>query len=333
MIPSTADASMKQRDDGDAKKRSSITLALVPLGVALAFGPLVLPRAAAPDVVPLPMVDSIALENRAAADRALAARVQTEPLPDDVRALGSAIREFHALESRDAPGPDLRTARGKVDATLQAALTAGGVDALVRLRASQLEGFMSEVRRFDETGVESEELGALGGSFIRRMRREGWVRDHAVLFGEAERRVVFKLMWNAFLSLDARAELTPTLDEQRALYGFYLSHPHASDAKREAIAAARRGAIEKKHCDAINQGERLAIEEWRMDRVNKLAAIDPSYPAAFARGVIHYRRGNYPAAAEAFRDWLRDHPSGPWSRRAEGHLRAALAMDASDVTR
>lgn len=324
MIPSTRVPSMK---------RSDVLLALVPLGVALAFGPLVLPRAAPPDVVPLPLVDNGELDRRADADRALAARVQAEALPDDVRALGSAIRDFHTLEAHDAGGSELRAARSKVDTTLQAALQNGGVDALVRLRASQLEGFVTEVRRFEASGVESDELAALGGSFVRRMRREGWLRGNTVMFGEPERRVVFKLMWNAFLGMDARAELTPTLDESRVLYRFYLLHPHAAENRREAIQAARRGATEKRQCDAIDHGERLAMEEWRLERINKLAAIDPSYPAAYARGVVQYRRGHYAASVEAFRDWLRDHPSGPWSSRAEGHLRAALAMEMSDLAR
>ncbi len=320
-------------EEGDAKSRSSVLLALVPLGVALAFGPLVLPRATPPDALPLPMVDVAAFDARAGADRAMAERVRSEALPDDVRALGSAIREFHALEARDAPGSELQTARAKVDETLQAAGAKGGIDALVRLRAAQLEGFLIEVRSFEASGNESDELGALGGAFVRRMRRDGWLRDRTVLLGDAERRVVFKLMWNAFLGLETRAELTPTVDEMRVLYRFYLRFPHPSEAKRDAIAAARRGAVDKKQCDAVDIGERLAIEEWRLERVNKLAAIDPVYPAAYARGVIHYRRGNFGAAADAFRDWLRDHPSGPWSKRAEGHLRASLAMDASDVTR
>lgn len=326
---------MKPRDgeEENVTKRSSMLLALIPLGVALAFGPLVLPRAAAPDALPLPIVDFAAVDARASADRALAERVRAETLPDDVRALGSAIREFHALEAHDASGSELQTARVKVDETLQTAGAKDGIDALVRLRASQLEGFLEEVRSFEASGKESDELGALGGSFVRRMRRDGWIKDHTVLLGDPERRVVFKLMWDAFLGLEGRAELTPTVDEMRILYRFYLQHPHASEAKRDAIAAARRGAVEKKQCDAIDAGERLAIEEWRLDRVNKLAAIDPAYPAAYARGVLHYRRGHYGAAADAFRDWLRDHKNGPWSKRAEGHLRAALAMDATDVTR
>jgi len=309
-------------------KRSSL-LALVPLGVALVFGPLVLPRAAPPDVVPLPIVDSQELDRRIVADRALAERVRREALPDDVRALASAIREFHALEAKDASGQELRQARIKVDSLIPAAVAAG-IDALVRLRASQLEGFLVEVARFEATGNESEELGELGGSFLRRMRREGWVRDKTVMFGDIERRVVFKLMWDAFIGLEGRAELAPSLDEMRALYRFYLSHPHVSDAKRAAIEAARRGATEQKQCDAILVGEQLGIDEWRLERVNKIAAIDPSYPAAYARGVLEFRRRRFAASAEAFREWLRDHPTGPWSKRAEGHLRAAVAMNTAD---
>jgi hypothetical protein len=207
---------------------------------------------------------------------------------------------------------------------------AQGIDSLVRLRASQLETFVVEVARFESTGNESQELAELGGSFLRRMRREGWVRDKTVAFGELERRVVFKLMWDAFIGLEGRAELSPSLDEMRALYRFYLSHPHVSDAKREALAAARRGATEQKQCDAVLVGEQIGIDEWRLERVNKLAAIDPSYPAAYARGVLEFRRRRFGPAAEAFRDWLRDHPNGPWSKRAEGHLRAAAAMNVTD---
>jgi hypothetical protein len=312
-------------------KRSAL-LAFVPLGVGLVFGPLVLPRAAPPNDVPLPIVDERAFARQMATDRALADSVRAKALPDDVRALASAIREFHALEAKDAPGDELHAARGKVDEVLPAAI-ASGMDGLVRLRASQLEAFVAEVARFEASGTESQELAELGGAFVRRMRREGWVTDHTVLFGDAERRVVFKLMWDAFVGLDAHAELAPTLDEQRVLYRFYLAHPHANEARRDAIAAARRGATEKKHCDAIARGEQLAIEEWRLERIARLSAIDPSYPAAYARGIVQYRRGRYSAAAEAFRDWLHDHPDGAWSRRADSYLRASLAMDAADPTR
>src|SRR5258706_7225646 len=150
-------------------KRSAV-LALVPLGVAMVLGPLVLPRAAPPDAVPLPIVDSSELERRTIADKALAQRVQSEALPDDVRALASAVREFHALEAKDAPGPELRTARIKVDSLLPAAMVEG-LDALSRLRASQLESFVVEVGGFEATGVGSEELAGLGGTVVPCMRR------------------------------------------------------------------------------------------------------------------------------------------------------------------
>jgi hypothetical protein len=73
----------------------------------------------------------------------------------------------------------------------------------------------------------------------------------------------------------------------------------------------------------VAASERRAIERWRLDRISRLAAFDPSYPADYARGVASYRAGDYVAAAEAFRSWLNDHPDGPFSLRAAGYLRAA----------
>ncbi|MEI7894897.1 MAG: hypothetical protein WCI05_17500 [Myxococcales bacterium] len=85
------------------------------------------------------------------------------------------------------------------------------------------------------------------------------------------------------------------------------------------------GGADRARCDALDTAERLAAESWRLERVQRLAALDASYPGSYARGVALYRRGDYLAAAEAFRDWLRDHPEGPWSGRAESYLRACLA--------
>jgi hypothetical protein len=305
----------------------SALLALVPLGVALVFGPLILPRSAAPDAVPLPLVDARGLDRRIRADHDLAESARTTGLPDDVRLLGTAIRAFHTLEARDAEAADLIAARRAVDDAMKAALKVQGLAAIVRLRAVQLESFLSEVKKFEASGEESPELAAVGGAFVRRMRRDGLCHEHSLLFGETELRILFKLMFDGFLGLDAHAEMTPTVDEMRALYAFYLSHPHLGEAQREAIAAARRGAKDKRACAALDEGERYALETWRLDRMTKLASIDPEYPIAYARGVVLYRRGTYSLAAEAFRDWLRDHPSGPWTTRAENQLRAAVAAD------
>ena len=273
------------------------------------------------------MVDARGLERRVRADEELAASARSEGLPDDVRLLGSAIRAFHTLEAKDAEAADLLVARRGVDEAMQAALKVKGLAAIVRLRAVQLESFLAEVKKFEANGEESPELAAVGGAFVRRMRREGFCHGHTLLFREPELRVLFKRMFDAFLALDTHAEMTPTVDEMRALYAFYLAHPHLGEAQREALDAARRGAKDKRACDALDEGERYALESWRLDRMTKLAAIDPEYPLAYARGVVLYRRGSYGPAAESFRSWLRDHPSGPWTTRAENQLRAAMAAE------
>jgi TolA-binding protein len=117
------------------------------------------------------------------------------------------------------------------------------------------------------------------------------------------------------------------LDEQRAVYAFYLSHPRPPKAMREALESARRGARDTNACTAIAEAERVATESWRLERITRLAAIDPSYPAEYARGVASYRRGDFGASARAFRAWLRDHPDGPLALRAQNYLRAAANAD------
>ncbi len=306
-------------------KRRFPWLASIPLGVGLVFGVTTLPRAAVPDAVPLPRVDSRAFAARVKADGLLADGVRREPLRAEVRALGSALRDFHLLEAKQATAPELHAARRALDNALLEVLE-GGSEPLLRLRAVQLESFVAEVFAFERSGVESEELLSVAGPFVRRMRREGWLRGKTLVPRQDEWRVLFKGMWNALLGLEGRAEFAPTLDEQRVLYAFYLAHPHPSEANREALLAARRGVgADRARCDALDIAERLAAESWRLERVQRLAALDASYPGSYARGVALYRRGDYLAAAEAFRDWLRDHPEGPWSGRAESYLRACLA--------
>jgi TolA-binding protein len=92
---------------------------------------------------------------------------------------------------------------------------------------------------------------------------------------------------------------------------------------RDALEAARRGARDATACTAIAEAERAAIESWRLERIARLAQIDPSYPTEYARGVVSYRRGDFGASAQAFRAWLRDHPDGPLALRAQNYLRAA----------
>ncbi len=299
-----------------------MSLALVPLGVALVLGVLLLPRRAAPESVPLPIASGRELARIAAADHARAERARREPLPGPVRALGSALRDYHTLEARDADNRDLYAARQKVDESFTEAFR-GGLEPLLDLRAVQLEGFLDEMHRFAATGEQSAELRALAGPFVRSLTLEGWCDGHSVAPDDDAMRTMFKQMWDSFLRLESHPEVAPALDEQRALYAFYLSHAHPPKSVREAFEAARRGARDEAACTAIAEGERAATESWRLERIARLAAIDPAYPVEYARGVASYRRGDYGASADAFRAWLRAHPDGPLALRAQNFLRAA----------
>jgi hypothetical protein len=311
--------------DDHNRPRDAVWLALVPLGVALVLGLLLLPRRTAPESVPLPVVDARALARTVADAEALAEQARRVPLPGPVRALGGATRDFHGLEARGATDTQLYDARRAVDAALADALAGGGERMLElrELRAVQLDAFLQELSRFETTGVQSPELEALGGGFVRSLTAEGWCEGRVVAPGEAARRSMFKQMWNALLGLEDRPELALTLDEQRALYAFYLSHPRPPKAMRDALAEARRGARDAAACAALDEAARGAAEAWRLERIGRLAAIDPAYPADYARGVAGYRRGDYGASAQAFRRWLEAHPDGPLALRAQNFLRAA----------
>lgn len=308
--------------------RRALVLSLVPIGVAVVFGSLLLPRAALPDAVPLPIADARALARVRTSDLELAASTRTSPLAPNVRAVGSALRAFHTAEAGSASADALAQARRAVEDALREAWheTSPTVDAeLLRLRAVELEIFMTEVQRFESTGVESSELDAVGGNFVRSMRAENWVEGHDVLPKRDVLRAMYKQMWNAFLGLEGRKPFDLSLDEVRALYAFYLLHPHPSSAARGAIASARRVQAGPSRALALDDAERAATEAWRLDKIGRLSVLDPSYPADFARGAANLRRGDSQAAAKSLRDWLSAHPEGPLALRAQNYLRLALA--------
>jgi hypothetical protein len=302
--------------------REATLLALVPVGLAFMIGILLLPRHAPPEMVPLPVADPRALARAEATDHELAEQARREPLPGPVRSLGSAIRDFHHLEARSTEAADLYESRRSVDAALRDAVQ-GGPGPLLELRAVQLEGFLAEIDHFEATGEESPELQALAGGFLRSLTAEGWTEGRHLAPDRAALRAMFKQMWVSFLHLEATPELKPTLDEERARYAFYLSHAHVARPAREAIAAARRGARDARSCAAIDASELAAVESWRLEHIAKLAAIDPTYPADYARGIASYRKGDFRGSAKAFRAWLMAHPDGPFALRAQNYLRSA----------
>ncbi len=306
------------------KKNDGRLLALIPALIGVILAALLFPHDAAPADVPLPDLDMRRLVTTERADDARAAHAATG-LPAEVRALGDAVRAFNTTEWKDPPRAPWPELRASVDDARRLALEKGGEEALLDLRAAQLVRFLDEVRAWRKTGKESEELAAVGGAFIRRMTISGYVTGSALALGDRELRVAFKLKWNAVARFEDKPAFQPTLDELRALYTFYLLYPHPSEGARETIAAARKNARTKADCDALDAGEQIAIEQWRLDKIEKLSRLDASYPESYARGVALYRAAKFDDSARAFEEWLRLHPDGPLTLRARNHLRAAVS--------
>jgi len=299
-------------------------LALIPALVGVLLAILVFPHDVPPDDVPLPDLDLRKLSEVERADDARAARAEASPLPAEVRALGDAIRAFDTTEAKDPPHAPWAELRAALDESRRRALEKG-VDAILDLRAVQLEHFLREVHTWRKTEKSSDELEAVGGGFVRRMVMTGYVKNGVLLLGDRELRVMFKLRWNAVTRFETEPAFQPTLDEMRAFYMFDLLHPHPTEAARETLAAARKNARSQADCDALAAGERIAAEQWRLDKIDKLARIDPTYPVAYARGVALYGAAKFDDSSRAFEEWIHAHPEGPLTLRARNHLRAAIA--------
>ena len=311
---------------GKASPWGGRALALVPLLVTLLFVALAFPRAAPPSEIPLPTIDERELAKIEASDRELA-DLAKKGLSDDTRILGSAIRAYFLLHDDDvSTSSDVVKRRGELNQAT-AIVMRNTPHEIKLLRAAQLEVFQAALLAFESTGVESQDLREVGGGFVRRMRDVGWMRGNRFVADRIVRAVLFKLAWNATLGIIDDPILALTRDELRALHGFYLRFPHVPEQQKISLELARKNATSPAACEETAALERAALEDFRLEKVKRLGAIDPEYPTAFAIGVVSYRRGRYSMAAEAFRDWLRMHPNGPLALRAQNHLKAAIAAD------
>jgi hypothetical protein len=325
-----------------SSRNQGARLAFVPLLVALVMAALALPRAIPPRELPLPLVDAAAVARQIALDHRLAESARRRPLDATVRALGEAIRQFNAAEVRDDVASATRY-RSEIGVALRGAEEASrdsqgasNFEPILELRAVQTEDFLTEVARFERTGVRSPELDQLAGTFLPAMIRVGWAREPGgglatyppkgplkIILDDEERRAAFKQTWDKVAGVSERPELVLSLDESRALYSFYLRHPHAPESQRSALGLARGQARDAETCARIDDGERVATFGWVLAKLKELSLLDPSYPLAYARGIALFHRHEYAASAEAFRTWLDQHPDGPWTLRAQNYLLAA----------
>jgi hypothetical protein len=255
---------------------------------------LAVPRPVEPVEIPEPFLEPRALERQARDDRALAEAAERERA-DDLRELGSAIRAYN-LATMEGDGRQMAALR-RAAAEAQQRTAAHGEAALARLRAYMLRAFLRELRRWEETGEETDELRELGGSFIASARANGWLAGRRILADETVRSVLFKMRWAEVTTARGPGlDLTPL--ENRALYRFLILHP-----------------------------PRTSPADYRLRKIDALSAIDPDYPADLAKGVVLFRLHRHPEAKQALRRHLQAHPDGPSAVRARNYLRAALEVD------
>jgi len=280
---------------------------------------LAVPRPVDPVEIPDPVVDSRSIERIAAIDASRAAAATREVLDVDVRALGTEIRAYGRADADGDLDAGLE-ARRRVLAASQAAI-ARGAEPVLRLRAFQLSSFVREVHRWEATGTESVELRELGGGFVRTLRANGWVNEEPsgrrLEVDAPALTALFKKRWNDVTGISGGV-FDLALDEQRALYRFLIRNPTSGLPVERAPSARARGLANAQQ------------EQHRMKKIEELAALDPSYPADLARGVVLYHLARYPLAVEKFRQHLEAFPDGPWTLRAQNYLRAALGRARSD---
>lgn len=273
--------------------------------VALLAALLAVPRPVLLDELPMPRPDMRVLAALSDTDRARAASMTANRPGYDVRALGEAIRSYGEADAAGDPqaGARLEALLRAVPPALQA-----GEEALLSLRAYQMQLFLEHVSLFARTGQESEELRELGGGVIPMLQRSGWARGHghgfAMLPDRFDLEILFRKRWNELTGLK-QLPFALTLHEQRKLTAFFLAHPAVTSSAEEAVVRCRMA------------------DEYRLRKVQELAAVDKEYPAELARGILLARLRRPKQAVDALALYIEKSPDGAYALRARNALRQA----------
>ncbi|MBK8256495.1 MAG: hypothetical protein IPK82_27980 [Polyangiaceae bacterium] len=281
---------------------------------------LVVPRPAVPHDIPEPFVAPAVINGVMREDRKRARELENAAkagtLENEIRLLGNQVRAFgRAVAAGDERA--LEPVRRKLVNDAAEAI-AKNPERVLALRAHQALAFAEEAQRFEWGSPPSENLVELGGVFPVLANEYTWfdTATRRLFLSEAELTVLFKKRWNDITGLTGKT-FAVSLDEERLLLRFYLNHPpvEKSGTPASTSPAARR---------ALAVQDQVKRDEKRRAKVQELAKIDPSYPAALADGVLLFRLGKFEEAAIAFDRHLTVHPDGPHALRARNYLKAAL---------
>jgi hypothetical protein len=267
---------------------ASITVVLVASSALLAV-----PRAAAPDLFPVPLIDVAEATQTSARYAAQADQAEREGLPFETRAVGDAIRRLgRTLGSSES---DQEHIRRVLDERVRSALGVGQIEALVRLRAVQARLFLRALRAHDFRKPPSDELRELAGEFPERALANGWAGPEGCIGSDEELITLFMVRWGELTHLRDLPQFRPTLADWRRYYRFLLLHPESASAPDQ-------------------------LAQRRLRYVEALARRDRDYPAALARGCLLRQAGETAAAAEQLQGFWASGRDGAWSLRARNYL-------------
>ena len=281
---------------------------LVVIVVAVLVVLVVVPRPVLPDEIPLPVPSPAALDAQMRQDAERARAAEREPLPFHVRAIGDAFRQL-GMASAGGQADQVRRLQFAVEQKVRQYRLDPAL--LLRLRAYQSEVFLRELAVYEQTGVESQALRAVGGDFLQTARSAGWIRSRRgrphLIASEEVRFVLFRKRWNEVLGLQ-EPPFAVSLDEERAFHRFLFEHPIVR------VPNSHRNN-KRARCRAAN--------EYLLKRVDAYGRIDREYPAEYAKGVLLLRMGKHQAASLPLLRFLERKPDGPYALRARNALRHA----------
>jgi hypothetical protein len=284
-------------------------LGAITVGLVLCASLLAVPRAAPPGVFPVPLLDEVDAREAREETQRLAERAEREGLPFETRAVGDALRRMGVALSGGAGNPD--HLQLLIAERVAAALSAGQLEALLRLRAVQARLFVRSVRAqtFGEKTATLPELAALGGDFKRRAEHNGWATADGCVASDDELTTLFLLRWAELTRLREEPHFKPKLGELRRYYRFLLLHPERPRAGDGS--PAERASVRLRYVDAL--GKR-----------------DTEYPLALARGSLLAEMGASGQSAQALSLYLGRSSGAEWNLRARNYLIFSGRQQADD---
>ena len=171
--------------------------------------------------------------------------------------------------------------------------------------------FVQAVRAHAWGGKVSPELAALGGDFVERATRNGWLTPDGCVASDDELETLFVRRWTEVTGLRDEPRFKATLGEMRRYFRFLLLHPERSSKPEQSLEQERASR--------------------RLRYVEALSHYDTEYPLRLARGSLLAELGRMPESASALGDYLGRSGGNEWNLRARNYLLYAARQFRSEA--